>query len=74
LKLALIGTHGVGKTTLAHEICSLLKKADHNVDLVTEVARRSPFPINEATTLDGSFGYCTRRLPGRSTSPHEHAI
>jgi hypothetical protein len=55
LKLALIGTHGVGKTTLAYEICSLLKKADHNVDLVTEVARRSPFPINEATTLDGQL-------------------
>jgi hypothetical protein len=55
LKLALIGTHGVGKTTLAYEICSLLKKADHNVDLVTEVTRRSPFPINEATTLDGQL-------------------
>lgn len=55
MKLALIGTHGVGKTTLAYEICSLLKKADHNVDLVTEVARRSHFPINEATTLDGQL-------------------
>jgi nicotinamide riboside kinase len=55
LKLALIGTHGVGKTTLAYEICSLLKKADHNVDLVTEVARRSPFPVNEGTTLEGQL-------------------
>lgn len=55
MKLALIGTHGVGKTTLAYEICSLLKKADHNVELVTEVARRSPFPINEATTFDGQL-------------------
>ena len=35
MKLALIGTHGVGKTTLAFEICSLLKKADYNVELVT---------------------------------------
>lgn len=55
MKLALIGTHGVGKTTLAYEICSLLKKADHNVELVTEVARRSPFPVNEATTLEGQL-------------------
>jgi Ni2+-binding GTPase involved in maturation of urease and hydrogenase len=39
LKLALIGTHGVGKTMLAIEICSLLQKADYNVELVTEVAR-----------------------------------
>lgn len=55
LKLALIGTHGVGKTTLAYEICSLLKKADYNVELVTEVARQSPFPVNAATTLEGQF-------------------
>jgi hypothetical protein len=55
LKLALIGTHGVGKTTLAYEICSLLKKADYNVELVTEVARRSPLPVNEATTLEGQL-------------------
>jgi len=55
LKLALIGTHGVGKTTLAYEVCSLLKKAAHNVELVTEVARRSPFPVNEGTTLEGQL-------------------
>lgn len=55
MKLALIGTHGVGKTTLAFEICSLLKKADYNVELVTEVARRSPFPVNEGTTLEGQL-------------------
>jgi hypothetical protein len=55
LKLALIGTHGVGKTTLAYEICSLLKKAHHNVELVTEVARQSPFPVNAATTIEGQL-------------------
>ncbi|HLW99360.1 MAG TPA: AAA family ATPase [Candidatus Acidoferrales bacterium] len=55
MKLALIGTHGVGKTTLAYEICSLLKKASYNVELVTEVARRSPFPVNEGTTLEGQL-------------------
>jgi thymidylate kinase len=55
LKLALIGTHGVGKTTLAYETCSLLKKADYNVELVTEVARQSPFPVNAATTLEGQL-------------------
>ncbi|HTV59692.1 MAG TPA: AAA family ATPase [Verrucomicrobiae bacterium] len=55
MKLALIGTHGVGKTTLAFEICSLLKKAAYNVELVTEVARQSPFPVNAATTLEGQL-------------------
>jgi thymidylate kinase len=55
MKLALIGTHGVGKTTLAYEICSLLKKAHFNVELVTEVARQSPFPVNAATTIEGQL-------------------
>ncbi|MGH9685458.1 MAG: AAA family ATPase [Candidatus Acidiferrales bacterium] len=55
MKLALIGTHGVGKTTLAYEICSLLKKTSCNVELVAEVARQSPFPVNAATTLEGQL-------------------
>jgi len=55
LKLALIGTHGVGKTTLAYEVCSRMKRAGENVELVAEVARRSPFPVNAATTLEGQL-------------------
>lgn len=74
LKLALIGTHGVGKTTLAYEICSLLKKADQNVELVTEVARRSPFPVNEATTLDGQLwilhAQIAAELDAAARAPH----
>ena len=74
MKLALIGTHGVGKTTLAYEICSLLKKANHNVELVTEVARRSPFPVNEATTLEGQLwilhAQIAAELDAGSRAPH----
>ncbi|MGB7620751.1 MAG: AAA family ATPase, partial [Terriglobia bacterium] len=50
-----IGTHGVGKTTLAFEICAQLKIAGHSVELVTEIARRSPFPVNESTTLESQL-------------------
>jgi thymidylate kinase len=74
LKLALIGTHGVGKTTLAYEICSLLKKAHHNVELVTEVARRSPFPVNAATTLEGQLwilhAQIAAELDAARSAPH----
>lgn len=45
----------MGKTTLAYEICSLLKKSHFNVELVTEVARQSPFPVNAATTIEGQL-------------------
>lgn len=52
LKVAFVGTHGVGKTTLCFNLASQLKRLDLGVDLVKEVARRCPLPINEGTTLD----------------------
>ena len=50
LKIAFVGTHGVGKTTLCFDLAAQLKRLDLGVDLVKEVARRCPLPINEATT------------------------
>lgn len=55
VKLALIGTHGAGKTTIAYEVCSLIKRSGQNVELVREVARRSPFPVNAGTTMEGQL-------------------
>lgn len=52
LKLAFVGSHGVGKTTLCFDLASQLKRLDFGVDLVKEVARRCPLPINEETTPD----------------------
>lgn len=52
LKVAFVGTHGVGKTTLCFDLAAHLKRLDLNIDLVKEVARRCPLPINEETTLD----------------------
>ena len=74
MKLALIGTHGTGKTTLAYEVCFLLKRTGHSVELVTEVARRSPFPVNEATTLDGQLwilhAQIAAELAASARAPH----
>ncbi len=55
LKLAFVGTHGVGKTTLCFDLAAHLKRLDLAVDLVKEVARRCPLPINEETTLDAQL-------------------
>lgn len=52
MKIAFIGTHGIGKTTLAYELCNELKKQDLDVGFIDEIARRCPFPINEATSLE----------------------
>lgn len=50
MKIAFIGTHGVGKTTLCYDLAAALKRLDLSVDLVKEVARRCPLPINRDTT------------------------
>ena len=51
MKIAFIGSHGVGKTTLCYDLAARLKRQDRAVDLVKEVARRCPLPINRDTTL-----------------------
>jgi nicotinamide riboside kinase len=50
VKIALIGTHGVGKTTLCYELAARLKRRDVDVEMVREVARRCPLPINRETS------------------------
>lgn len=51
-KVAFIGTHGVGKTTLCYGLAARLKARDVVLDVVGEVARRCPLPINRDTTRD----------------------
>jgi nicotinamide riboside kinase len=50
MKVALIGTHGVGKTTLCFELAARLKRRDVDVEMVREVARHCPLPINRETS------------------------
>ncbi len=52
MKIAFIGSHGVGKTTLCFDLAGRLKRLDLAVDLVKEVARSCPLPINQDTTLE----------------------
>src|SRR5215813_13564421 len=51
-KVALVGTHGVNKTTIAYELAGVLKRKGKSVELLTEIARECPFPLNERATSD----------------------
>ncbi len=51
-KVAFVGSHGVGKTTLCFELAAALKRRDLNVDVVKEVARQCPLPINQGTSFE----------------------
>lgn len=51
-KVALVGTHGVNKTTIAYELAGVLKRRGKTVELLTEIARECPFPLNEQATRE----------------------
>jgi len=51
-KVALVGTHGVNKTTVAYELAGVLKRKGRTVELLTEIARECPFPLNERATRE----------------------
>ena len=51
-KIAFIGSHGVGKTTLCFGLAARLKARHLSLEMVHEVARRCPLPINEETSFE----------------------
>jgi thymidylate kinase len=76
VKIAFIGTHGVGKTTLCYDLGAALKKKGVHVDLVKEVARLSPLPINRKTSLEAQLWILTTQIAEeiRSAAHHEAVI
>jgi nicotinamide riboside kinase len=62
VKVAFIGSHGVGKTTLCYDLASLLKRRGVNVDMVKEVARLSPLPVNRQTSLEAQTWILTTQV------------
>lgn len=74
VKLAFIGTHGVGKTTLCYDLGAVLKKKGLHVDLVKEVARLSPLPINRKTSLEAQMWILTTQIAEEIRSAAHHEV
>jgi len=74
VKLAFIGTHGVGKTTLCYDLGAVLKKRGLHVDLVKEVARLSPLPINRKTSLEAQLWILTTQIAEEIRSAAHHEV
>ena len=76
MKIALIGTHGVGKTTLCYELAARLKRLDINVEMVREVARRCPLPINRETSAEAQEWILHTQMAWEieATATHELAV
>ena len=74
VKIAFIGTHGVGKTTLCYDLGAILKKRGLHVDLVKEVARLSPLPINRKTSLEAQMWILTTQIAEEIRSAAHHEV
>ena len=74
MKVAFIGTHGVGKTTLCYDLGAILKRRDLSVDLVKEVARLSPLPVNRQTSLEAQTWILTTQIAEEIRSAAHHQV
>lgn len=52
MKVAFVGTHGQGKTALVYDQAARFKRNGINVEIVKEVARSCPLPINQNTSYE----------------------
>lgn len=66
-KIALIGTHGIGKTTTAYGIAYQFKKSRKTVTLLGETARQSPLPINQKGNVNSQMWVLGLQLIQEST-------
>lgn len=65
-KIALIGTHGVGKTTTAYGIGYRLKQMRYDTDVLYETPRKCPLPINKKGTVESQKWILGKQLQQES--------
>jgi nicotinamide riboside kinase len=51
IKIAIVGTHFIGKSTLCNNLLEYLNSEGFNAGLIEEVVRHCPYPVNEMATL-----------------------
>ena len=61
-KVALVGTHGVGKTTIAYELGGAIKRRGKAVELLTEIARECPFALNDRASREAHQWIIARQV------------
>ena len=77
MKYAIMGTHGVQKSTIALKLASVLKEAhpDKEVAVMPELARRCPFPVNEEMTeLSQRWILCKQMLSEIDLAFYNHIV
>jgi nicotinamide riboside kinase len=73
-KIAFIGSHGVGKTTLCYGLAARLKSSDYAVEVVHEVARRCPLPINQQTSAAAQSWILHTQVAEEIVAAHRYPV
>lgn len=74
LKVAFVGSHGVGKTTLCYGLAARLKARDVVLEVVHEVARRCPLPINEETGIASESWILHTQIAEEVIASHRYPV
>jgi nicotinamide riboside kinase len=61
-KIACIGTHSVGKSTLCYKLALEYKMLGESVHIIQERVRFSPFPINNQMTIETAIWASTTQI------------
>lgn len=70
MKIAIIGTHSTGKTTLIKQLAASFTERGDSVLLVPEIARLCPFPINEDVTPEAQNWIVENQIAYENNLPH----
>ncbi len=74
MKIAIIGTHSTGKTTLIEHIAEMFSRQGKETLLLPEYARLCPFPINEKTTLEAQKWILLSQITEENKILHEDKV
>lgn len=74
MKIAIIGTHSTGKTTLIEHIAEMFSRQGKETLLLPEYARLCPFPINEETTLEAQKWILLSQITEENKIFHEDKV
>lgn len=74
MKVAIIGTHSTGKTTLLENLSDHFKSLGKEVIILPEFARLCPFPINENTTLEAQKWILLSQITEENKIDHKDKI
>ncbi|MBD3311380.1 MAG: AAA family ATPase [Candidatus Magasanikbacteria bacterium] len=74
MKIAIIGTHSTGKTTIIQKLDERIKQLGFRTTILFELSRECPFPVNERTSYEAQAWIQAKHLEQENGVNHEDKI